>query len=89
MNILKKKLIYFYHLVKFFLGRGALLKGNYKTWKKAKKNSDGYDDKKIFEKVKKNFLLSRKLKNRYEQDSLIINKPRYSHLLGTFTRAQK
>ncbi len=78
MNILKKKLIYFYHLIKFFLGRGALLKGNYKTWKKAKKNSDGYEDKKIFEKVKKNFLLSRKLKNRYEQDSLIINKPRYS-----------
>ena len=48
--------------------------GNYSSWELAKKNSEGYDSKKIFSKSKKSFLKVINKRASYERDSFLFYK---------------
>ena len=52
--------------------------GNYKSWKEAYKNSTGYDDDIILEKVKQSLLKVKKGESAYARDSVNFDKIEYS-----------
>jgi len=55
--------------------------GNYSSWELAKKNSEGYDSKKIFSKSKKSFLKVINKRASYERDSFLFYKNKINHSL--------
>jgi len=68
-----KKIFYF---IKHKLGYSAFLSGTYNTWDDAKKNSDGYDSKEIFNKLVKTYDVLQTRKDFYEQDTVLTSTPR-------------
>jgi len=61
-----------------FLLKGKFLRGNYSSWKDAKKDSVGYDSVVILEKVKKSLLKVKNGEAISERDSVLFDKVEYS-----------
>lgn len=74
ISLFKKKIpnhikIYVNKLLK----RNITFSGNYKTWNEALINSSGYDNEIIINKKIKSFLIVKKKKSKYENDTVLFN----------------
>ena len=78
MNLLKAFTLNLKAYLKYFLNRGAFLRGNFSSWTNALNHSDSYADPEIFEKVKRSAQIAKKNKKLFEQDSILIDRIRYS-----------
>jgi putative methyltransferase (TIGR04325 family) len=65
-------------ILKGIFRQGVTWKGNYHSWDVAKKNSKGYDDTAILEKVKSALLKIKSGDAVYERDSVLFDKIEYS-----------
>ena len=87
--IFKKLLSYFLDIVYFFRKNTRIhFSGIYESWDSAKKDSLGYDDKKILKKVKHSTSLLLTKKAVYERDGILLKKNDLPHqVLSTVLRA--
>jgi hypothetical protein len=75
MILLFKKIIptYIRAYINKFLKRNITFSGNYKTWNEALANSIGYNNQLIIKKKIKSFIIVKKRKSNYENDTVLFN----------------
>lgn len=73
--------VFIINIINVILKRNIKIIGNYSSWEKALENSTGYNDDKIFQKLKESFLKILDGKAQYERDSVLFYEEKINYSL--------